>query len=424
MIGLIDANSFYASCEHLFDASLWNTPVAVLANNDTIIIALDKKCKELGLKRGDSIYDYEPAQIIQKHGIVTFSSNYELYGDISDRIVTELENFTPEVEVYSIDEQFLGLSGFEHKDMLKYSRKLRNTVTRNVGIPLSLGLAPNKTLSKLANKISKKYQEYDNVYIIDSDEKRIDALKNTEISDVWGIGRQISKRLNTHGVYTAYDFSRLTRSFVRKNFTVTGERTWAELNDIKCFDLELTPPLQKGLCTSRSFMETLDHIDDIKAEIATYACICASHLRRQGTFAAKLSVRLETDRFRSGAQHNEEFEVTLPIPANTSGTMIRYAFKALETIYKKGYNYKKGGVTITKITPISQTNIYDTFDYREVALSKIEDRYARGFNRSLFQMAVMCNRNPKGNRRLTNLSKCPTTRFKDIMRLNCRKKTV
>ena len=226
MFGLLDCNNFYASCERVFNPSLNGKPVVVLSNNDGCVIARSGEAKTLGIPMGEPAYKLK--ELIEANKVAVFSSNYVLYGDMSNRVMATIQQFVPEIEIYSIDEAFLLFDGFENINLKEFGEKIVRTTTRNTGIPVSLGIAATKTLAKAASKFAKKYKNYNGVCIIDTDEKREKALKLLDIGDVWGIGRQFSKKLQYHSVNTAWDFTQRSKSWVRQNMGVVGERTWLE----------------------------------------------------------------------------------------------------------------------------------------------------------------------------------------------------
>lgn len=359
MYGLVDCNNFYASCERVFNPSLNGKPVVVLSNNDGCVIARSNEAKALGIKMG--IPAYQIKDLVSSHGVAVFSSNYTLYGDMSGRVMSMLAELSPEIEVYSIDEAFVNLDGI--RDLEPIGRKMVSGVTRGTGIPVSLGVAPTKTLAKIANKFAKKYPAYDQLCIIDSEEKRIKALQLTEIGDVWGIGRRQAAKLQKQGIKTAYDFTRFSGAWVRKNMTVVGERTWKELHGISCIDMENAPPAKKQICTSRSFGKMLTDIDTISEAIASHASTCAKKLRKQQSYAASLMVFIHTNNFREDLpQYWKNTVIHLPVPTNDTQEIVRYALAGLRTIYLNGYQYKKAGVIITEITEGAQLGLFDLVD--------------------------------------------------------------
>jgi DNA polymerase V len=244
MFALCDCNSFYVSCERVFRPDLQGKPVVVLSNNDGCVVSRSNEAKALGIKMAVPFYQIK--DLVKKHNIAVFSSNYELYQDLSNRVMTLLSEFAPETETYSIDELFLNFNGMEHFNLKEYGTQIVTTVEKYTGIPTCLGIAPTKTLAKLANHFAKKYPAYQRVCLIETSEKIEKALKLTEIADVWGIGYQLSEKLNRQGVRTAYDFTQLPRGWVRKNMTIVGERTWRELQGESCISRFVHPAVSRN----------------------------------------------------------------------------------------------------------------------------------------------------------------------------------
>lgn len=418
MIALVDCNNFYASCERAFNPNWNNRPVVVLSNNDGCVIARSNEAKALGIKMG--VPAYQIKNEIERYGIGVFSSNYTLYGDMSNRVMTMLSSYSPNIEVYSIDECFLDFSGFERYDLKEYGEEIIRTVSKRTGIPVSMGIAPTKTLAKVANKFAKKYKGYKGVCIIDTEEKRIEALKRTEIGDVWGIGHRYTKRLALYGVSTAYDFAQMPKAWVRQQMTVVGERTWKELNGEPCIDLELVTPDKKQICTSRAFGEAISEIEGLEEAVSSYASICAGKLRKQRSCAQALMVFIHTNNFREDLpQYFQNCVVKLPVPTNNTPEIVHYALIALRNIYRKGYFFKKAGVIIIDIVPDSaiQQNLFDNVDReRQKKLMKVVDRLNSGFNRNNLTLAVQGGRR-KWKLKQELLSPCYTTRLSDIINI-------
>lgn len=418
MIALVDCNNFYASCERAFNPNWNNRPVVVLSNNDGCVIARSNEAKALGIKMG--VPAYQIKNEIERYGIGVFSSNYTLYGDMSNRVMTMLSSYSPNIEVYSIDECFLDFSGFERYDLKEYGENIVRTVTKGTGIPVSMGIAPTKTLAKVANKFAKKYKGYKGVCIIDTEEKRIEALKRTEIGDVWGIGYRHTKRLSVYGISTAYDFSLMPRNWVRQQMTVVGERTWKELNGESCIDLELVAPDKKQICTSRAFGETISEIEGLEEAVSSYASICAGKLRKQRSCAQALMVFIHTNNFREDLpQYFQNCVVKLPVPTNNTPEIVHYALIALRNIYRKGYFFKKAGVIIIDIVPDNaiQQNMFDNVDReRQNKLMEVVDRLNSGFSRNNLSLAIQGGRR-KWKLKQELLSPCYTTRLSDIINI-------
>lgn len=359
MFGLLDCNNFYASCERVFNPSLNGRPIVVLSNNDGCVIARSNEAKALGIPMGAPAFQIK--DIVKANNVSVFSSNYTLYGDMSGRVMSILAEQAPEIEIYSIDEAFIELSGIVN--LSQVGSNIVSKVIRGTGIPVSLGIAPTKTLAKVANKFAKKYPAYERVCIIDTEEKRIRALQLTEIADVWGIGRRQAAKLEKQGVKTAYDFTQLPGSWVRKNMTVIGERTWKELRGISCIDMESAPPAKKQICTSRSFGKMVEDFDTMAEAVATYASTCAKKLRQQKGYAMSLMVFIHTNNFREDLpQYWKNAVIHLPVPTSDTLEIVHYALSGLRNIFIEGYQYKKAGVIITEITSTAQLGLFDSID--------------------------------------------------------------
>ncbi|MBU2940919.1 Y-family DNA polymerase [Lacinutrix sp. C3R15] len=358
MFALVDCNNFYASCERVFNPNLQGKPVAILSNNDGCVISRSDEAKALDLPMGAPIFKWE--SFCKAKHIHVLSSNYSLYGDMSSRVMEILKQFTPDVEVYSIDESFLQFKGFENYDFNTYGLQIRKRVLKWTGIPTSVGIAPTKALSKVANKIARKYPEQTKgVYVIDSEEKRIKALKWTKIKDVWGIGRRLSKRLQDKGCKTAYDFTQLPDAWVKRHFSVIESRLKRDLEGIPTLPLEAHNNIKKMIATTRSFEYTYSDIANIKERISTFATSCAEKLRKQGSSCHVIIVQLSSDRHKKDIeQHNVSRMVSLPYPTNSSLIISTQAVQAAASIFKKGIKYKRAGVIVTGLVPIDNYQLH------------------------------------------------------------------
>ena len=261
-IALVDCNSFYASCERIFNPKLLGKPIVVLSNNDGCIITRSSEAKALGIKMGEPYF--KAKKIIEENNVKVFSSNYSLYGDISQRVMEILLGFSPDVEIYSIDEAFLNFKGFKNYELLKYCKYIKKTINQWVGIPVSIGIGSTKTLSKIANHLAKKNDQYEGVCVLKEKKLVDEALNKTEIGEVWGIGRRMSKFLRKYNVYTAKQFARLNRNWVKKNIGLFGEKTQLELQGVSCLDVDLTATSKKSCCVSRSFSRPIEKIEELK----------------------------------------------------------------------------------------------------------------------------------------------------------------
>ena len=415
MYALVDGNNFFVSCERVFDSSLDNKPVIVLSNNDGCAIARSNEAKTLGIKMGANYFEIE--QLVKRHNVQVFSTNFVLYADMSMRMKGLLSRFTPDIEDYSIDEAFLDFTGFKTETLRDYCLDMSRTVRQGIGIPVGVGIAPTKTLAKVANRFAKKYPGYEGVAIIDTDVKRIKALQLTYIGDVWGIGRRHTERLLNMGIKTAYDFTLLNRSWVRKHMTVVGERTWRELHGQPCIQMETVVPDKQSIMVSRSFGKMIEDFPTIKEAAATYTCMAAAKLRKQKSHAKALLVFLETNRFRNDLpQNNRHTVITMPVATNSSLEILHYVSKALERIYIPGYKYKKTGVMLMDISSEDayQMNLWDNIDRtKHKRLMEVLDRTNEKWGRNSLKPAILGD-GQQWKIKQERLSPCYTTRMSDF----------
>ena len=361
MYGIIDCDNCYVSCERVFQPDLEGKPVVVLSNNDGCVVARSNEAKALGIKGG--IPYYQLAELFPNEKIAVFSSNYELYGDLTGRVMSLISQEVPAYFRYSIDECFVYFDGFDKgTDFKQWGEALHRKVKRGVGMPISIGIAPNKTLAKVASHFAKKYIGYRHCCVIDSDEKRAKALKLFHVEDVWGIGRRYSRKLNMLGVNTAYDFASRPEDWVRTTFNnIVLLRTWRELNGADCVPNEQLADKQ-SICTSRSFPGMITSFDELRTHVSNYAVRCAEKLRRQHSVASIVSVFLNTNPFREDlAQYWNSREMRLVTPTNSTIEIVKAASEVLKSIYRQGFRYKKAGVIlmgITEGTPL-QTDLFD-----------------------------------------------------------------
>ena len=350
MFALIDCNNFYASCERVFNPNLQGKPVAILSNNDGCVISMSDEAKKLELPFGAPIFKWE--QFCREKNITVLSSNYPLYGDMSSRVMNILAEFSPDIEIYSIDESFLKLDGFENYDLSEYATKIRSRVLKWTGIPTCVGIAPTKALTKVANKIARSnLKQSKGICVIDSEENRIKALKWTKIGNVWGIGRRLKKRLQEKGCETAYDFTQLSSDWVLKNFSIVEWRLQKDLQGISKIPLEEVSS-KKMIATTRSFEYTYADIDNIKERISTFAASCAEKLRNQKSSCHMLIVQLSSDRHKTdSAQHRESKTVVFSYPTDSTLTISNAAVNAVKSIFKSGIKYKRAGVIVTGLVP-------------------------------------------------------------------------
>jgi DNA polymerase V len=415
MLALVDCNNFYVSCERVFSPGLEGRPVIVLSNNDGCVISRSNEAKALGIKMGEPAFRI--GELLERNQVMVFSSNYCLYGDLSHRVMQTLAAFTPKLEIYSIDEGFLDLTGIT-ADWESYARRIRATVRQNTGIPVSIGIGPTKVLAKTANYYAKKIPANHGVLVLDSPARIAAVLREFAIEEVWGIGRQYAALLNRAGVRTAADFVNLSDVWIRRKMTVVGLRVKKELEGVACLELELVPSAKKAICTSRSFGALQTELESLQEAAATFANQCAVKLRRQKTCAGQLQVFIHTNGFNPAEpQYARNFVCKLPTPTNSSLVLIKYALAALGAIYRPGYRYKKAGVLVYDLTPEGQAQgaLFDPVDYEKHAavmrtLDRLNARYGANTVKSAAQGSGL-----RWKLRQEKLSPCYTTKWKDII---------
>lgn len=344
MIALIDCNNFYASCERVFNPSLNNRPVVVLSNNDGCVIARSNEAKKAGIEMG--IPAFKAQELFRKNNVAVYSANFALYGDMSRRVMSILSTYTPRQEVYSVDECFLDFSGFE-TNLKEYGLQMKEHVWSWTGIPISVGVAPTKALAKIANRIAKKFpSQTGGSYVIDSNEKRLKALKWLPVEDVWGIGRRNAAKLQATGVYKAIDFAEMSESWVRKNMTITGLNLQRELNGMRCIDF-VEEEKSKSYSVTRTFEKEYETWDEIKERVVTFTSMAASKIRKQQSLCSRLMVFVQTNYFKDTEEAlSRSVEVRLPFPTSSTLELVDFAVSGLKKIYEKNRHYKRVGVTL------------------------------------------------------------------------------
>ena len=369
MYGIVDCDNCYVSCERVFRPDLEGKPVVVLSNNDGCVVARSNEAKALGIKEGMPYF-----QMVQQYPnqqIAVFSSNYELYGELTARVVSIISKEAPSFFRYSIDECFVYLDGMENFNLQQWGEHLHKRIKKEVGMPVSIGLAPNKTLAKIASKLAKKFEAYRHCCIIDNDENRIAALKWLPVEDVWGIGRRYAEKLQALGCKTAYDFAQHHKDWVRLTFNnINIVRTWQELNGEDVVPNEELAK-KKSICTSRSFSGMISDKDALKTHIANYACRCAEKLRKQNTVTSIVGMFVSTNPFREDLlQYWKYEEVRLVTPTSSTVQIVKAASKLLDKIFIQGLQYKRGGVIVMGITPNSPIQ-QDLFDVSAEQIEKM-----------------------------------------------------
>jgi DNA polymerase V len=350
MIALVDCNNFYVSCERVFQPRLEGKPVGILSNNDGCIIARSEEIKQLGVAMGTPYFKIP--ELIKQHNIQILSSNYALYGDMSRRVMQVLARFTPTMEIYSIDESFLDLSGFS-LDLTAYGLNIAKTVKQGTGIPVSIGIAPTKTLAKLANKLAKKgIAGNRQVLCWDTLSEPDSLLKKIPVKDIWGISSGWGKRLHDLGIANALQLKQTDPKFLRKHFSLVMERIVLELNGIPCIPLEMIAPKRQQILTSRSFGERLTQKEDLRAAVSVFASRSAEKLRHQNLCTQALCVFIHTSPFDlSKPSYNNAVTITFDQPNQDTGLLIRSALKGLDKIYRSGYRYQRAGILLPDLVP-------------------------------------------------------------------------
>ncbi len=359
MFALVDCNNFYVSCERTFDPKLEGRPVVVLSNNDGCIIARSEEAKAFGIGMGNPFFQVR--DIIERHGVRVFSSNYTLYGDMSSRVMSILSEFSPEMEVYSIDEAFLDFSHLENSKMEPVAREIRKKVKQWTGIPVSVGIAGTKTLAKLANRTAKKNPLSGGVFLFDGKEKTKVLLGKTETRDIWGIGGNLSVRLQREGIYTALALVEADDEKIRNILGVCGLRTAMELRGIPCIRLENAALPRKSVCCSRSFGKEVSTLEELSEAISLYTADAAERLRHGKLAAGVVSVFLDTGRFRKKCQYYfNSISKSIAVPSNSTGDLTGHAVSLIRKIYRENLTYKKAGIIFTELST-SESVQFDLF---------------------------------------------------------------
>ena len=357
-IALIDCNSFYVSCERLFNPKIRKKPVVVLSNNDGCIVSRSNEAKALGIKMGEPYF--KAKDIIVKNNVYVFSSNYSLYGDLSRRVMRTLKRFNSDIEVYSIDEAFIDLSNFPDNEVENVAQEIRSTVLQWTGIPTSIGIAKTKTLSKVANHIAKKKQS--GVTSLIGVENIDPILEKVDINDVWGVGRQLTKFYHKNGIYNAKQLKNKSNTWIKKNSNVLGSRTAMELRGISCIDIEKTTSKRKSCVVSRSFGQRVEKFQELKEAVAGYCLNASEKIRSESLIAKSITVFIRTSPFQSRFGHYSNSKtIDFPIATNNSIEIVKTALTALESIFKNGYRYQKAGVMLSNLSEsTSSKNLFSS----------------------------------------------------------------
>ncbi|MCA4776099.1 Y-family DNA polymerase [Empedobacter stercoris] len=418
MYALVDCNNFYASCERVFNPTLNGKPVVVLSNNDGCVIARSNEAKDLGIPMGAPAFEYENNFRLNK--INVFSSNYALYADMSNRVMTILKSYCPDIEIYSIDESFLLFKGFDNYDLVKYAQEIKQKIYTITKIPVCIGIAPTKALAKVANRIAKKFPKHHNgVYMIDSKEKIIKALKWLKCEDIWGIGRRLAKRLAFVGCKNAYDFTLLNDEYIKRNFSIVELRLKKELLGESVLKLDEVQR-KKSIATTRSFEKTINDYENLKERVSTFAVSCAEKLRKEQSKCNIITVFVMTNRFDEKQSFiSNSLSTTLDFDSNSSIVLSKTALFLLDKLVPtegKVPDYKKAGVIVSAITPDNQAqmNLFHEDSPKHKALMSVMDQLNANYGDHMLKLASQDVRR-KWKMKQERLSPCYTTRFTDIL---------
>ena len=419
MFALADCNNFFASCERVFRPDLQGKPVIVLSNNDGCAVARSNEAKALGIKMGEPFFKIR--HIVEKHKVSVFSGNMALYGDMSQRVRWVLEDFAPAIEVYSIDEAFLDLRGMSGIDFDEYAKRISSECWRLTSIPVSVGIAPSKTLAKIASRLCKQYPKLRGGCYMHRPQDIEKVLRKFPIEDVWGIGRRTSAKLHAMGIKTAWDYTQLEENAVRKIFGVTGVRTWRELRGEPCIEFEDGFEARQSICVSRSFAKEISDIEELTEQIANFASSMAEKLRQQRSVLTEMTVFAYTNRFKDNEpQTYGNSLVHFEVPTNDQRIIVSRAVYAAYELYKSGYGYKKAGVIATRILQECDV-VHSLFEDKEASerehrITSALDMINGTFGRGTVKLAAQGSGRIKANRE--NQSPHYTTLWSDIPKVS------
>jgi DNA polymerase V len=390
-IALIDVNNFYVSCERVFNPKLKNKPVVVLSNNDGCAISRSNEAKALGVVMGAPWFKMQ--ELVKQHGIIGLSSNYALYADMSNRVMTTLNDFSPNQEVYSIDECFLDLTGF-NLDLKAYGQEMRSRILRWTGLPVCVGVGSTKTLAKLANHIAKKQSQFDGVCNLNqlTEDELNKVFSNIEVGKVWGVGRRLASKLKALGINTVLDLKQADPEYLRGQFSVVMAKTVSELNGTVCIELEEIAPPKKQILSSRSFGHTVRDFNSLAESITLYMSRAAEKLRKQNSFAGSVHVYIRTSPFKfDEPNYSNGMTIPMPSPSDDSRQLVKIALWALKRIYRPGFNYAKAGVMLSEIVPKAgiQNDLFSqlAFNQKSEALMSAMDAINRKMGRESIKLA-------------------------------------
>ncbi len=403
MYALVDCNNFFVSCERTLDPALEDKPVVVLSNNDGCVVSRSKEAKDLGIPMAAPAFKYK--ELFQKHDVKSFSAKFELYNYKSQKVIDIARSYVPDHEVYSIDELFLDLKGFKYIDIYEYCLNIKEKISEKENIPVSIGIAPSKTLCKVANRIVKDFPEkFDGVYILDTPEKIEKALRWLDIGDVWGIGRRLAVTMNDSGVYKAWDLLQKPEMWVRKIMGIHGVRMVKELKGIRQLELDAPSP-KKSIAVTRSFMQMLTKKEEVRERVETFGMYCSERLRKQNTCCKMITVFVQTNRFRKDLpEYKNAMSRILANPTNSSILIGRIVNELFETIYKDGFYYKRAGVIVNDFVPEDQRQISlfeEDIQNQHLPVMKAMDAMNRKFGKDKVRLGSMSGENTFGRAKLS-----------------------
>ena len=413
VFALIDCNAFYVSCERVFNPKLNNKPVVALSNNDGCIIARSKEAKALGIKMGVPLFKVK--DIVERENVIVFSSNYTLYADMSRRVMNIISEFTPSIEVYSIDEAFIELTNM-NVDYESYARHMRKVILQYTGIPVSIGIASTKTLTKVANHIAKDDESLEGVCSLIQHENLDQVLEDTNVADVWGVGRQLSKKLIANGIFNAKLLKNCEDAWVRKMMSVNGLKTVSELREISCLDLEETSATRKSCCTTRSFGKPLINLEDIEQAVTTFARRATERIRGENLIASTVSVFLRTNPFDRNRYYSNSSTTTLSYPTYDTVQIVKIALQLTKIIFRENYQYKKAGVLLSGFYE-KGTETKDLFSearYRSPKLMSAVDQINERYGSDTIQIATECQIG-KWKQKRRNCTQSYTTQLDNVL---------
>ena len=417
MYALADCNNFFVSCERVFNPGLNGRPVIVLSNNDGCAVSRSNEAKKLGVKMGVPVFQIR--ELVQKHQIAVFSSNFVLYGDMSRRVQETLRAYAPAIELYSIDEAFLDFSGMEHQNLDALAKEISGACLRNTGIPVSVGVAPTKTLAKIASKLCKQYLKLRGGCYLHKPADIEKVLKKYPIDDVWGIGRQYTKKLKALGINTAYEFTQLSALRVQKMMGITGLRTWKELRAEACIEFMQASPPKQQICVSRSFSKEISDIKELALQVSMFCAMACEKLRKQDSHCYQALVFILTNPHKEDSpRHFESTLVTFQVATSSTLEINRAVLQALQRIFKPSFAYKKAGVILSEIVPDSavQGSLFDQLDRaKHQRLMKVVDKINKKNGYSSVAVATQSLEGIKMNRQ--HLSPQYTTKWSDIIKV-------